>query len=145
VRSAPSDSPAWSALLPDDSIWLFDPRHQGARRFRRAVASVPPGRTWTIARPPFASRRSPYREQGSQAHDVHTYVAYPYEKPMLIATKDAAVLRYVADSVLSVPPGAGRIPSIMFTTGMRLLRMPLTWSIAAVVRATDMVVVGRSE
>ena len=76
---------------------------------------------------------------------MHPYVALPHEKPMLIASNDAAVLRYVADSVLSVPPGAGRIPSILFTTGLRLLRLPFMWSFAAVVRATDMVIVGRTE
>ncbi len=144
MRRAPGDSPAWSALLPDDTIWLIGRGHQGARRVRRAVASVPPGRTWTIAGPPWGSRRNSHRDQGSQAHAVHSYVAYPYEKPMLIASKDAAVLRYVADSVLSVPPGAGRIPSMMFTSGLRLLRLPLMWSFAAVVRVTDMVLVGRS-
>jgi hypothetical protein len=144
VRSAPGDSPAWSALLPDDTIWLFGRGHQGARRCRRAVASVPPGRTWTIAGPPWAFRRNSHPDQTSEAHAVHSYVAYPHENPILIASKDAAVLRYVADSVLSVPPGAGRIPSIMFTSGMRLLRLPLAWSFAAAVRATGMVLVGRS-
>lgn len=143
--SAPGDSPAWSALLPDDTIWLCGHGHRGARRLRRAVASVPPGRTWTIAGQPFASQRNSLREQGVEAHGVHPYVALPHEKPMLIASNDAAVLRYVADSVLSVPPGAGRIPSILFTTGLRLLRLPFMWSFAAVVRATDMVIVGRTE
>ncbi len=75
---------------------------------------------------------------------MHSYVAYPDEMPILIAGKDAAVLRYVADSVLSVPPGAGRIPSMIFTSGLRLLRLPIMWSIAAVVRVTGMVLVGRS-
>lgn len=89
-----------------------------------------------IAGPPFAYRR--------KARGAHPYVVYPYESPILIASKDTAVLRYVADSVLSVPPGAGRIRSMIFTSGLRLLRLPIVWSFAAVVRATDMALVGRS-
>jgi hypothetical protein len=142
--SAPGDSLAWSALLPDDTIWLFGRGHRGARRFRRAPASAPPVGNWTIAGPPSAYRRNPHRDLISHAHAVHSYVAYPYERPILIASKDAAVLRYVADSVLSVPPGSGRIPSIIFTSGLRLLRLPIMWSFAAVVRATGTVLVGRS-
>jgi hypothetical protein len=143
VSSAPGDSPAWSALLPDDTIWLLTRGHQGARRFSHGAASVPDG-NWTIAGSPSAYRRSSHRDQRSLAYDVHPYVTYPYLQPIVIASKDTAVLRYVADSVLSVPPGAGRIPSMMFTSGLRLLRQPIMWSVAAVVRATGTVLVGRS-
>jgi hypothetical protein len=144
MRTAPGDSAAWSALLPDDTVWMPDRGHQGARRFRRAVAPVPRAGNWAIAGAPWACRRNRHRDQSSEADVVHSYVVYPLEAPILIAGKDAAVLRYVADSVLSVPPGAGRILSMVFTSGLRLLRLPIMWSFAAVVRATGMVFVGRS-
>ena len=144
MRTAPGDSAAWSALLPDDTIWLSGRGHHGSRSLRRAVASVPPGGGWAIAGAPWACRRERLGDQSSEADGQHSYVVYPSERPMLIAGKDAAVLRYVADSVLSVPPGAGRIPSMIFTSGLRLLRLPIMWSLAAVVRATGLVLVGRS-
>lgn len=145
MRTAPGDSPAWSALLPDDTIWLLGRGQHGSRRLRHAVASVPPGGNWAIGGPPWAYRRNPLADDGSEAHVVQSYVVYPHETPILVAGNDAAVLRYVADSVLSVPPGAGRIPSMIFTSGLRLLRLPIMWSFAAIVRATGVVFVGRSE
>jgi hypothetical protein len=144
VRRELVDSPAWSALLPDDTIRLSGRGRVGARRFRRAVASVPRGRTWTIAGAPGTQRRNLHRDKLSEAHLVRSYVTYPRETPIVIASRDPALLRYVADSVLSVPPGAGRIPSMVFTSGLRLLRLPIMWSLAALVRATGMVLVGRS-
>jgi hypothetical protein len=127
VRRELGDSPAWSALLSDNTIQLRGRGHGGARRFR-----------WTY-------RGVGQAEETVEAHGVHSYVTYPRSRPIVIASNDSAVLRYVADSVLSVPPGAGRIPSMFFTSGLRLLRLPITWSCAAVVRATGMVAVGRSE
>jgi hypothetical protein len=145
VRTAPGDSPAWSALLPDGTLWLSGRGQHGARRLRHAVASVPSGGSWAIGGPPWAYRRNPRADGASETQVAQSYVVYPSETPILVAGKDAAVLRYVADSVLSVPPGAGRIPSMVFTSGLRLLRLPIMWSFAAIVRATGVVFVGRSE
>jgi hypothetical protein len=126
VSSAPGDSPAWSALLSDDTFQLCGRGHRGARRIR-----------WTHG-------RGPQGDKVLEAHGVHSYVTYPRSRPIVVASKDAAVLRYVADSVLSVPPGAGGMRSMFITSGLRLLRLPLTWSCAAVARATGVVLVGRS-
>ena len=144
MRNVLGDSPAWSVLLPDDTIRLSGRGHGGARHFRRTVVSVPPGRTWTIAGAAWTLGRNLQLEDTSNAQVVHTYVTYPRDMPVVIASKDAALLRYVADSVLSVPPGAGRIPSMVFTSGLRLLRLPIMWTCAAVVRAAGTVLVGRS-
>jgi hypothetical protein len=138
------ESPAWSALLPDDTIRLVGRGHGGARRFRRTVGAVPPGRTWTIAGAPGTHRRNLHRDELSEAHVVRSYVTYPRDVPIVVASRDAVVLRYIADSVLSVPPGAGRVPSMVFTSGLRVLRLPIMWSLSAVVRATGGVLVGRS-
>jgi hypothetical protein len=78
------------------------------------------------------------------SHALQSYVAVPFERPTVVASTDGAVLRYVADSVLSVPSGVGRIPSMLFTAGLRLLRRPTMWTLGAVVRAGGVVLVGRS-
>jgi hypothetical protein len=143
VRNALGDSPVWSVLLPDDTIRLPG-RGRRARRLHRVVAAVPQGRTWAIAGPPWSHRHNVHRAAKSDADVVHTYVTYPRDRPIVIASKDPVVLRYVATSVLSVPPGAGRIPSMVFTSGLRLLRLPMMWTLAAVVRAAGTVLVGRS-
>jgi hypothetical protein len=144
VKNALGDSPAWSALLPDDTVRLSGRGHMGVRRFRRAVVSVPQGRTWTMVGGPWTHGRNAPEGTNSNAGVVHSYVTYPRETPVVIASKDAAVLRYVATSLLSVPPGAGRVPSVVFTSGLRMLRRPVMWSVASFVRAADTVLVGKS-
>lgn len=136
MRNALGDSPAWSVLLPDDTIRLPGRGH-GARR---AVVSVPKGRTWAITGAPWSHGHN----TNSDTDVVRSYVTYPRHTPVVIASRDAAVLRYVATSVLSVPPRAGRIPSILFTSGLRLLRLSITWTCAAALRAAGTVLVGRS-
>ena len=64
---------------------------------------------------------------------------------MLVVSRDAAVLRYVADSVFSVPPGAGPMASRLLTAGSFLLRFPLVWNLAVTVRAAGLVLVGRPQ
>ncbi|MGH3169087.1 MAG: hypothetical protein ACRDN0_24795, partial [Trebonia sp.] len=50
------------------------------------------------------------------------YIAVPRRCPLIVASSDRAVLRYLADSVLSVPPGAGQVLSLAVTAGLRMLR-----------------------
>jgi hypothetical protein len=145
MRNVLGDSPAWSALLPDDTVRLAGRGPGGARRFRRIGVSVPEGRTWTMVGAPWTHGRNPPAGTTSNAQVVHSYVTYPREMPVVIASKDAAVLRYVANSVLSVPPGAGRVPSMLFTSGLRMLRRPIMWTFASIVRAAGTVLVGKSE
>jgi hypothetical protein len=143
VKNALGDSPAWSVLLPDDTIRLPG-RGRGTRRFRRTVVSVPKGRTWAITGAPWAHGHNVREDSNSGSPVVHSYVTYPRDMPVVIASRDTAVLRYVAASVLSVPPGAGRIPSMVLTSGLRLLRLSIMWTFAAVVRVAGTVLVGRS-
>lgn len=51
------------------------------------------------------------------------YVAVPSRRhPLIIASRDPAVLRYLAASVLSVPPGTGPVLSLLLTLGLRAFR-----------------------
>ena len=67
------------------------------------------------------------------------------QRPLIVASWDRAVLRYLADTVLSVPPGAGQLVSMVLTAGLRMLRYPTSWRLAAVLRAGGAVLVGRAE
>ena len=90
---------AWAAVLPPGAGWL--------------AATAPP---WSLA----ASRHR------ADPDGPRCYVSVPSERaPLLIASRDPAVLRYVARSVLSVPPGAGPLASMVLTGGLGLLRFRL--------------------
>jgi len=73
------------------------------------------------------------------------YVAVPRRRPLIVASWDRDVLRYLADSVLSVPPGAGPAVSMVVTVGLRMFRYPASWLLAAVFRMGGVVLVGRPE
>jgi hypothetical protein len=74
-----------------------------------------------------------------------TYIAVPRRRPLIVASWDRAVLRYLADSVLSVPPGAGQVLSMAVTAGLRMLRYRGSWLLAVALRAGGVVAVGRPE
>lgn len=51
------------------------------------------------------------------------YVAVPSRRhPLIIASRDPAVLRYLAASVLSVPPGTGPVLSLLLTLALSAFR-----------------------
>ena len=53
------------------------------------------------------------------------YIAVPSrQRPLIVASWDPAVLRYLAASVLSVPPGTGPVLSLLVTIGLRVFRHP---------------------
>jgi hypothetical protein len=140
MSDAAGESAAWAALLPDGTGWLPGHQRMAARRLRRALAGLPPGPGLAIAASPWAFRRQEKAAPGA----LRTYIAVPSrQSPVLVASRDPAVLRYVAASVLSVPPGAGPLPSIVLTAGLRLLRLPAAWILAAILRAGRVVLVGR--
>lgn len=142
MSTTAGDSAAWAALLPSGTVWLAGHRRLAARHLRRAISSLPAGSSLAIAASPRAFRRG--RHTGEPGA-VRTYIAAPSQQsPVLIASRDPAVLRYVADSVLSVPPGAGSLHSIVLTAGLRMLRHPAGWILAATVRAGGIVLVGRA-
>lgn len=53
------------------------------------------------------------------------YIVVPSRRrPLIVASRDPAVLRYLAASVLSVPPGTGPVLSLLVTIGLRAFRHP---------------------
>ncbi len=128
MTGTPADDAAWAALLPGGTVWLARPprRADGAAGFAAAVG-------------PWSLRARPERR-------VRAYIAVPSrQRPLIVASWDRAVLRYLADTVLSVPPGAGQLVSMVLTAGLRMLRYPASWRLAAVLRAGGAVLVGRAE
>jgi len=105
------------------------------------TALLPGGAVVAIAAPPWALRG---RSETGDPAGTRTYIAVPSrERPLLVASRDPEVLRYLADSVLSVPPGAGPAVSLVLTVGLRLLRYRGSWILAAALRAAGVVRVGR--
>jgi hypothetical protein len=128
TAAAPADDAAWAALLPEGTVWL----------------SRPPRRTGTAAG--FAAAVPPWSLRLRPRRGVRAYVAVPSrQRPLVVASWDPAVLRYVADTVLSVPPGAGQVLSAVLTVGLRMFRYRAPWLLAVAVRAGGAVLVGRSE
>ena len=110
-----ADDAAWSALLP------------------------PAGNVWVAQPGPWALRSRP----GS---GVRAYIAVPSRRrPLIVANWDRSILRYLADSVLSVPPGTGPVLSMILTVGLRIFRYPPSWLLAVALRAGGVVLVGRPE
>lgn len=158
------NSAAWAALLPAGTVWLPGHRRSAARRLRRAMTGLPAGSSVAVrasarafgrarqAAEPAPQAAEPARQAGEPARQaaepgaVATYIAFPSRQhPVLVASSDPAVLRYVADSVLSVPPGTGPLPSMVLTAGLRLLRLRWVWMLAAAARAAGVVQVGRRQ
>jgi hypothetical protein len=128
TAAAAADDAAWAALLPGGTVWLSRPP-------RRAGTAA----SFAAAVPPWSLRLRPRR-------GVRAYVAVPSrQRPLVVASWDPAVLRYIADTVLSVPPGAGQVLSAVLTVGLRMLRYRAPWLLAVALRAGGAVLVGRSE
>jgi hypothetical protein len=126
--TAPADDAAWAALLPGGTIWL----------------SRPPRRTGTAAG--FAAAAAPWSLRLRPGRGVRAYVAVPSrQRPLVVASWDPAVLRYLADTVLSVPPGSGQVVSAVLTAGLRMLRYRGSWLLAMALHAGGAVLVGRAE
>jgi hypothetical protein len=132
TAAPPADDAAWAALLPGGTVWLSRPP-------RRSGTTAGPSAGFAAAVAQWSLRSRP--ERGARA-----YVAVPSRRrPLIVASWDRAVLRYLADTVLSVPPGTGRTVSAVLSIGLRMLRFPGMWRIAVVFRAGGAVLVGRAE
>jgi hypothetical protein len=126
--TVPADDAAWAALLPGGTVWL----------------SRPPRRTGTAAG--FAAAAAPWSLRLRPGRGVRAYVAVPSrQRPLIVASWDRAVLRYLADTVLSVPPGSGQVVSAVLTAGLRMLRYRGSWLLAMALHAGGAVLVGRAE
>jgi hypothetical protein len=135
------DSAAWAVLLPAGTVWLPRRRAGTGRRLHRAMAGLPAGSSLAAPAAPWALRRT---AGPGEAGALLAYVAIPSRgRPVLVASQDPAVLRYVADSVLSVPPGTGPLLSMILTAALRLLRIRPAWMLAAALRAGGVVLVRR--
>ncbi len=146
MTSAATDSAAWAALLPSAASWLPGGKRQSARSIARAMSVLEPGGCLAVPASPWSSPLATGAARAAGPGTLRMYVAIPSrQRPVLVASRDAAVLRYVAASVLSVPPGAGLLPSIILTAGLRLLRFPVIWNLAAIMRAAGVVAVGLRE
>jgi hypothetical protein len=127
-----ADDAAWTALLPGGTVWL-------PRLPRRAGSAAGASAGFAAAVAPWSLRSRP--ERGLRA-----YIAVPSrQRPLIVASWDRSVLRYLADSVLAVPPGTGPVLSMVITVGLRVFRYPGPWLLAAALRAGGAVLVGRPE
>lgn len=125
---------AWAALLPGGTVWLSRP----PRRDSPAA-----GTAAVLAAAAFAAAAAPWSLRSRAAPGLRAYIAVPSRQhPLFVASWDRAVLRYLADTVLSVPPGTGQLLSMVLTAALRLLRYPGPWLIALALRAGDAVLVG---
>jgi hypothetical protein len=128
TAAAPAGDVAWVALLPGGTVWLS----RSPRGAATAASFAAPAAPWSL-------RLRPGR-------GVRAYVAVPSrQRPLVVASWDPAVLRYIADSVLSVPPGAGQVLSAVLTVGLRMFRYRAPWLLAVALRVGGAVLVGRSE
>jgi hypothetical protein len=51
------------------------------------------------------------------------YIVVPSRRrPLIVASRDRAVLRYLAASVLSVPPGTGPVAGLLLTIALHAFR-----------------------
>jgi hypothetical protein len=128
ITAGPADDAAWAALLPGETVWL----------------SRPPRRAGSGAS--FAAAAAPWSLRARPGRGIKAYVAVPSrQRPLIVASWDRAVLRYLADNVLSVPPGSGPVLSAVVTAGLRLLRHRGSWLVAVTLRAGGAVLAGRAE
>ena len=130
TASSPIDDAAWAALLPGGTVWLpRPPRRHGSQ----------------IIAAGFAAAAAPWSRRSRPERRLRAYIAVPSRRhPLIVASWDRAVLRYLAEAVLSVPPGVGQGRSMVLTAGLRILRYPGSWLLAVLLRAGGAVLVGRT-
>jgi hypothetical protein len=135
-----SDAAAWQALLPANTEWLRPRSRLGGRGLRRQLSGLPsgtlagvPGRGWRFG--------SAHVVRDATGGDVRCYVALPStRRPVIVADRDPALLRYVSGSLLTVPPGVGPVASFVLTVGLQILRLPGAWAVARAVLPGGMTV-----
>jgi hypothetical protein len=129
TAGTPIDDPAWAALLPGGTVWLPRP----PRRARPQITTAG-----------FAAAAAPWSLRSWPERRIRAYVAVPSRRqPLIVASWDRAVLRYLADAVLSVPPGVGQGRSMILTAGLRMLRYRGFWRLVVLFRVGGAVLVGR--
>jgi hypothetical protein len=128
MTTTPAGAAAWAALLPEGTVWL----------------SRPPRRAGITAG--FAAATAPWSLRSGPRDRIRAYVAMPSrQRPLIVASWDRAVLRYLAATVLSVPPGTGQPLSALLTAGLRIFRYRWSWRLALMLRVGGAVLIGRAE
>jgi hypothetical protein len=127
------DAAAWQALMPTDITWLGPRRLRRGEPIRHQLSGLPSGAPAGVARRGWLVG-STRRLRKTGVVDVHTYLALPScRRPVIVADRDPALLRYVGEALLSVPPGAGPLMTLVGTIGLRLLGLPGGWVLARAV------------
>jgi hypothetical protein len=127
--ATPVGDAAWAALLPTGTVWLSRPPRRAETADGTAVG--------------FAAAAAPWSLRSRPEQRLRAYIAVPSrQRPLIVASWDRAVLRYLADTVLSVPPGTGPVLSMLLTVGLRMFRYPGSWLLAVALRFGGVVLVG---
>jgi hypothetical protein len=139
TAATPVDDAAWVALLPAGTVWLSRPPRRAGTADDTAVGLAADGTAVG-----FAATASLWSLRSRSDQRLRAYIAVPSrQRPLIVASWDRAVLRYLADTVLSVPPGTGPVLSLVLTVGLRLFRHPGSWLLAVALRVGGAVLVGR--
>lgn len=116
---------AWHALLPGGTVW----QSGGRAAPGSAVVSSP----WVLLR----------RRRLGVAGAARAYLPVPSPRhPVIVASWDADVMRYLAGAVISVPPATGPVLSLLLTAALRLFRHRALWFLAAARPGGGVVLVG---
>jgi hypothetical protein len=115
---------AWQVILPGDITWTTSSwwRWRRSRLLRQRLSGLHSGAPVGVMRRGWlAGSASQLRKAGLQ--NVRGYVALPSRRrPVLVADREPALLRYLSESLLTIPPGAGPVTSLLGSLGLWLLR-----------------------
>ena len=127
---AERDAAAWQALVPADITWLEPRWLRRGPPLRHQLSGLPSGAAVGRARRGWlVGSAGALRKSG--VGNVHTYLVLPScRRPVIVADRDPALLRYISEALLTVPPGAGPVMSLVGTAGLRLLRLSGTRALA---------------
>jgi hypothetical protein len=124
---------AWQAMMPADVAWLRPRSRRDGQGLHHQLSSLPSGALAGVARGGWLGGSARILRRAG-VRDIHTYAALPScRRPVVVADREPALLQYVSESLLTVPPGAGPLASIVFTVGLRLLRLPGSGALARAV------------
>ena len=114
----------WTVVLPEDAVLIDLPRGAGAgRRLRRALDPVPPGSPVAIVSR-FPVGRAVLTRVAARAGLVisRQLIALPkLGRTCYLVEDEPAMVRWILQSVLTVPPGVTRAPAIG-QVGVRVIR-----------------------
>jgi hypothetical protein len=124
------DAGAWQALLPGDIAWLGPRRPRRGKALRHQPPNLPSGAVAGVARRGWLVGSVRHLRKAGMA-DIHTYLVLPScRRPVIVADRDPALIHYISETLLTVPPGAGPVASLLGTIGLWLLRLPGSGALA---------------